>query len=103
MQENGILSETKINKYYTEAHKEAQQRYRDKNRELYNKSQRELYAKLRQDKEWIAKFNERSAKNNISYRKNKKEKILAENPNFVFRGRGRPRKIISTVIQDKEI
>jgi hypothetical protein len=76
---------------YTDAHRQAQQKYREKNREAYNKSQRELYAKLHQSEEWKNKFNERSAKNNLSYRENKKIKALEANPNIVFRGRGRPR------------
>jgi hypothetical protein len=87
-----VFSENKTPKYYSEAHRQAQQKYREKNREKYNQSQRELYAKLHQDEEWKVKFNERSAKNNLSYRQKKREQLLAENPNIVFRGRGRPRK-----------
>lgn len=79
---------------YTDAHRLAQQKYREKNREAYNASQRELYNKLKQDAEWKNKFNERSAKNNLSYRENKKIKALEVNPNIVFRGRGRPRNIV---------
>lgn len=79
-------------KKYTEAHRQAQQKYREKNREAYNKSQRELYSKLHQDEEWRAKFNERSKKNNLLYREQKRIKLLEENPNIVFKGRGRPRK-----------
>lgn len=78
---------------YNNAHRLAQQKYREKNREAYNASQRELYNKLKQDAEWKNKFNERSAKNNLSYRENKKVKALELNPNIVFRGRGRPRNI----------
>jgi hypothetical protein len=85
------ITETKP-KYYTPAHRIAQQKYREKNREAYNVSQRELYERLHQDEEWKKKFNERSAKNNLIYRQKKREKLLAENPNLVIRGRGRPRK-----------
>ena len=78
---------------YTDAHRIAQQKYREKNRDAYNKSQRELYDKLKQVEEWKNKFNERSAKNNLLYRENKKVKALEANPNIVFKGRGRPRKL----------
>jgi hypothetical protein len=87
--ENEILSEKP--KYYNEAHKEAQQRYREKNRDEYNKSQRELYEKLKTDEDWRKKFNERSSKNNLKYRQKKKEELLKD-PNYIQRGRGRPRK-----------
>jgi hypothetical protein len=44
------LTENKTNKNtYTQAHKRAQQKYRDKNREEYNESQRKLYEKLSHD------------------------------------------------------
>lgn len=91
-------TEKKTKKYYSDAHREAQQRYREKNRDKYNQSQRDLYAKLHQDEEWKNKFNERSKKNNLSYRQKKREQLLAENPNIVLRGRGRPRKNITTPI-----
>ena len=81
-------------KYYTDAHRIAQQKYRAKNREDYNKSQRELYAKLHQDEAWRKKFNEQSAKNNLAARQKKREEILQENPDHVFKKRGRPRKTV---------
>lgn len=95
---NNLGSSNESSKYYTEAHKVAQQRYREKNRDDYNKSQRELYAKLHQDEEWKTKFNDRSKKNNLKYRQLKKEAILKDDPNYVFRGRGRPRKISTEVL-----
>lgn len=79
-------------KCYTNAHREAQQRYREKNREEYNKSQRELYNKLKEDPKWKEKFNERSKNNNLIYRQRKREELMKDT-NFVIRGRGRPRKI----------
>jgi hypothetical protein len=79
-------------KYYTDAHRIAQQKYRAKNRDDYNKSQRELYTKLHQDEAWRKKFNEQSAKNNLAARQKKREEILQENPDHVFKKRGRPRK-----------
>jgi hypothetical protein len=81
----------KKTKYYTNAHREAQQRYREKNRDEYNKSQRELYNKLKEDVEWKQKFNERSKNNNLIYRQKKREELMKD-PNYVIRGRGRPRK-----------
>jgi len=76
---------------YTPAHREAQQRYREKNRDEYNRLQRELYERLKADEEWRKRFNERSAKNNSVYREKKRKEIL-EDPTAVIRGRGRPRK-----------
>ena len=87
-----IPDETPKPKYYTDAHRIAQQKYRAKNREDYNKSQRDLYAKLHQDEAWRKKFNEQSAKNNLAARQKKREEILQENPDHVFKKRGRPRK-----------
>ena len=91
-----VVEEKPKPKYYTDAHRIAQQKYRDRNREEYNKSQRELYVKLHQDEEWKKKFNERSSKNNLAYRQKKREEFIKENPDFVFRGRGRPRKQTQT-------
>jgi hypothetical protein len=90
--ENQVIVEKPKPKYYTDAHRIAQQKYREKNREEYNKSQRDLYVKLHQDEEWKKKFNERSSKNNLSYRQKKREEFIKENPDHIFRGRGRPRK-----------
>ena len=78
-------------KTYTPAHREAQQRYREKNRDEYNRFQRELYARLSENEEWKKRFNERSAKNNLAYREKKREELMKD-PNAVIRGRGRPRK-----------
>jgi hypothetical protein len=72
--------------------KEAQRKYRDKNRERYNVSQRELYYKLHQNEEWRTMFNERSRRNNLLSRQKKREDFLRSNPTAIIRGRGRPRK-----------
>jgi hypothetical protein len=79
---------------YTQAHKKAQQKYREKNREKYNESQRELYEKRKQDEDWKKNFNERSKKNNKIYREKKKEEKLLD-PNYEVKKRGRPRKDIN--------
>lgn len=79
-------------KYYTDKHRQAQQKYREKNREKYNVSQRELYIRLHQNEEWREMFNERSKKNNLIARQRKREELLKTNPDLVIRGRGRPRK-----------
>ena len=92
MENLAITEEKPKPKYYTDAHRIAQQKYREKNREEYNKSQRDLYTKLHQDEEWKKKFNERSSKNNFAYRQKKREQFIKENPDYVFKGRGRPRK-----------
>lgn len=76
---------------YTEAHKLAQQRYRERYPEKYCESQRKLYEKKKDDPEWKAKFNERSKKNNAIYRQKKKEEKIASGE--TIKPRGRPRKI----------
>ena len=89
------VNEKKIkSKNYTEAHKLAQKKYREKNREKYNQSQRELYIKLKQDNDWKQKFNKRSAKNNNIYRQKKKDELLEENNNIQIKVKGCPKKII---------
>ena len=79
-------------KYYTDKNRQAQQKYREKNREKYNVSQRELYIRLHQNEEWREMFNERSRRNNLIARQRKREELLKTNPDIVIRGRGRPRK-----------
>ena len=78
-------------KYYTENHKLAQQKYRQKNRIKYNENQRNLYEKLHNLDEWKIKFNERSKINNLIYRNKKKEEIKND-PNYIAPTKGRPRK-----------
>jgi hypothetical protein len=83
---------------YTEAHKRAQQKYRDKNRAEYNEQQRKLYEKMKQDEDWKKKFNERSKENNKIYRLKKKEERM-NNPNYEPKKRGRPRKEVNITPQ----
>jgi hypothetical protein len=83
--------------------KEAQRKYRDKNRDKYNVSQRELYYKLHQDEEWRAMFNERSKRNNLLSRQRKREELLRSNPTAIIRGRGRPRKSATPIIDNLTI
>lgn len=90
-----ILNEETRPKYYTDAHRKAQQRYREKNRDDYNKSQLELYNKSKQDEEWKKRYNERQKKYNAEYRERLRRE-LNDNPNYVARGRGRPKKILLT-------
>lgn len=79
---------------YTQAHKKAQQKYRDNNRAEYNEQQRKLYEKKKEDEEWKKKFNERSKENNKKYREKMKE-LKMSNPNYEPKKRGRPRKLIN--------
>jgi hypothetical protein len=78
-------------KKYTQAHKDAQQRYRHKNPEAYCERQRKLYDKLKSDEEWKQKFNERAKVSNAKYREKKREEKMAD-PNYIAKKRGRPRK-----------
>ena len=81
---------------YTDAHKKAQQKYRDKNREEYNESQRKFYEKKKVDEDWKKKFNERSKENNKIYRLKKREEKL-NNPTYEPKPRGRPRKVVQNI------
>ena len=82
---------------YTEAHKKAQQKYRDKNREEYNESQRKFYEQKKVDEDWKKKFNTRSKENNKIYRLKKRQEKLND-PTYVPKPRGRPRKIVTNVL-----
>jgi hypothetical protein len=77
--------------------KDAQRKYREKNRDKYNIAQRELYYKLHENDEWREMFNERSRRNNMKSRQKKREEYLLANPEAVIRKRGRPRKTIDSI------
>jgi hydroxymethylpyrimidine pyrophosphatase-like HAD family hydrolase len=83
---------------YTQAHKKAQQKYREKNRAEYNEQQRKLYEKKKEDAEWKKKFNERSKENNKIYRQKIREAKM-NNPNYEPKKRGRPRKDVNITPQ----
>ena len=78
-----INNDNKMNKVttYTQAHRRAQQKYREKNRAQYNELQRTLYEKRKQNEDWKKKFNERSRENNKTYRLKKKEEKMS-NPEY---------------------
>jgi hypothetical protein len=82
-------------KTYTPAVRNAIYRYRSKNVDKYNESQRNYYDKAKTDEEWKKKFNERCKINNDKYREKKKQ-LLGEN----VRPRGRPRKVTKPAIND---
>ena len=84
------VEEVKVKRKYTQAHKDAQQRYRDKYPERYCKQQRDLYDKLKSNEEWKLKFNERCKVNNALQRERKKQELMLD-PNYVQPKRGRPR------------
>lgn len=77
-------------KTYTEAHRRAQQKYREKFPDKYCEQQRKLYEEKKKDEEWKKKFNERSRLNNEKYRIRKRQELLEQGA--VFNPRGRPRK-----------
>jgi len=77
-------------KTYTQAHRKAQQRYREKYPDKYCETQRKLYDEKKKDEEWKKKFNERARLNNEKYRNKKKEEMLAQG--IEIKKRGRPRK-----------
>jgi len=83
---------------YTDAHRRAQAKYREKFPEKYHAIQHKVYEKKKDDPEWKAKWNEICKKNNKQYRDRKKAEQLAlgvEPPK-----RGRPKKVIVQTIED---
>ena len=81
---------------YTPAHLKAQNKYREKNREKYNESQRLLYEKKIQEEEWQKHYLERSRLNNKKWRDKKKEALI-ERGEYVERKRGRPCKQLECI------
>lgn len=75
---------------YTQAHRRAQQKYREKFPEKYCEIQRKLYEDKKTDEEWKKKFNERSRKNNQAFRDRKTKEMIEAG--VVINPRGRPRK-----------
>jgi hypothetical protein len=77
-------------KTYTEAHRRAQQKYREKFPEKYCELQRKLYDDKKNDPEWRMRYNERNRKNNKAYRERKKLKMEMEGIVKPPSKRGRP-------------
>ena len=72
---------------YTEKAKANIKKYREENREDYNRIMREYYAKRKEDADWLKNHRERCRLSNKIYREKKNENIEPKK-------RGRPRKII---------
>lgn len=75
---------------YTDAHRRAQAKYREKFPEKYRELQRSIYDRLKQNEEWKKKFNEKNKESQKKYREKKREELL--NQGIVIKPRGRPRK-----------
>jgi hypothetical protein len=75
---------------YSQAHRRAQQKYREKFPEKYCEIQRKLYDERKTDEEWKKRFNERSRINNKKYREKRNQAILEAGG--TIKARGRPRK-----------
>lgn len=85
---------------YSQSHRLAQQRYRERNREKYCEQQRKLYERLKQNDEWRERHNKKSREANEKYRIKKRTDMInkaLENgediDKFFNEKRGRPRKI----------
>lgn len=85
---------------YTESHRLAQQRYRERNREKYCEQQRKLYERLKQNDEWREHHNQKCRESNEKYRIKKRTELInkaLENgediDKFFNEKRGRPRKL----------
>lgn len=93
--ENEIVTSEKKTTY-TDAHRKAQQRYREKYPEKYCKLQRDLYERKKVDDEWRKKFNERSKIHNKKYRLKKNQEIIEAGG--IIKKRGRPRKNLQDIL-----
>jgi len=93
---NEVLGDIQKKSTYTDAHRKAQQRYREKYPEKYCKLQRDLYERKKQDEEWKKKFNERSKIHNKKYRDKKNQEIIEAGGQI--KPRGRPRKNLQNIL-----
>ena len=84
---------------YTQAHRRAQQKYREKFPEKYNECQRKLYDDKKQDDDWKKKFNERSKLNNKKYREKKLQERIQLG--LELKPKGRPRKTKQEIVDVK--
>jgi hypothetical protein len=78
---------------YSQAHRRAQQKYREKFPEKYCEIQRKLYDERKTDEEWKKRFNERSRINNKKYREKRNQAILEAGGEIKPRGRPRKEKV----------
>jgi hypothetical protein len=99
---NEIVEVQKKKVKYSPAHLKAQNKYREKNREKYNESQRQLYEKKKQEDEWKQHYLERSRVNNRKYREKKKQEQI-DSGVYVEKKRGRPRKVLGCIFEDVEL
>ena len=88
-------------KTYTQAHRRAQQKYRNKFPEKFQELQKAIYEKKSKDEEWKKKFNERSKAHNKIYREKKREEMLKNG--VEIRPRGRPKKVKQEIVEEIEI
>jgi len=88
-------------KTYTQAHRRAQQKYRNKFPEKFQEMQKAIYDRKSKDEEWKKKFNERSRANNKIYREKKKEEMLKNG--VEIKPRGRPRKVKPELVPEIKI
>lgn len=86
---------------YTDAHRIAQQKYREKYPEKYRELQRKVYNNLKQNEEWKKNYNEKARETQKKYRDKKREEKIANGEEV--KGRGRPRKLVCEVNNDEVI
>ncbi len=87
-----VITPQKLKTKYTPALKNAIYKYREKNRDKYNEIARRSYDKNSKDDNWLEKRKEKQREYNRKYRLKKKQEKIDNDPNFVVRGKGRPRK-----------
>lgn len=87
-----IITPQKLKSKYNPALKKAIYKYREKHREEYNEISRRSYNNKKQDEEWAKNRKEKQREYNRKYREKLKEEKIAKDPNYVVRGKGRPRK-----------
>ena len=83
--------------HYTDAHRRAQQKYRDKNREQYNESQKKVYERIKNDDDRREQHNKISRDNQRKYAEIKKQERISKGE--PMRPRGRPKKQIAQTVE----
>ena len=88
-----IITPEKLKKTYNPALKKAIYKYRDKHREEYNEIARRSYSNKIKDADWAKQRREKQKEYNKKYREKLKAEKIKNDPTFVVRGKGRPRKV----------
>jgi hypothetical protein len=89
-----VITPEKLKKTYNPALKKAIYKYREKHREEYNEIARRSYNIKNKDEEWVKNRREKQKETNRKYRERVRAEKIKNDPNYIPRGKGRPRKVV---------